>query len=29
MVTEGTIIDNERKYGGQLYEVDFINKTVR
>ncbi|MEG6613640.1 pyridoxamine 5'-phosphate oxidase family protein [Pseudoclostridium thermosuccinogenes] len=28
-LTEGTIIDNERKFGEQLYEVDFINKTAK
>jgi uncharacterized pyridoxamine 5'-phosphate oxidase family protein len=28
-LTEGTIIDEERKYGEYLYEVDFINKTVK
>lgn len=28
-LTEGTIIDNERKYGEQQYEIDFINKTVK
>jgi uncharacterized pyridoxamine 5'-phosphate oxidase family protein len=28
-LTEGTIIDNERKYGEGLYEVDFINKTAK
>jgi len=28
-LTEGTIIDNERKYGEHLYEIDFINKTVK
>jgi len=28
-LTKGTIIDNERKYGEQLYEIDFINKTVK
>ena len=28
-LTEGTIIDNERKYGEQHYEVDLINKTVK
>ena len=28
-LTEGTIIDNEKKYGEQLYEVDFINKTAK
>ncbi|GKX31321.1 hypothetical protein SH1V18_38010 [Vallitalea longa] len=27
-LTEGTIIDNERKYGEQKYEIDFINKVV-
>lgn len=28
-LTEGTITDNERKYGEHQYEVDFINKTVK
>lgn len=28
-LTEGTITDNERKYGEGQYEVDFINKTVK
>jgi len=28
-LTEGTIIDNERKYGEQKYEIDFINKVVK
>jgi uncharacterized pyridoxamine 5'-phosphate oxidase family protein len=28
-LTEGTIIDHERKYGDVQYEVDFINKTAR
>lgn len=28
-LTEGTIIDNERKYGEQQYEIDFRNKTAR
>lgn len=28
-LTEGTIIDNERKYGEQQYEVDFINHVAR
>lgn len=28
-LTEGTIIDNEKKYGELQYEIDFINKTVR
>lgn len=27
--TAGTIIDEERKYGEQMYEVDFINKTAK
>lgn len=27
-LTEGTIIDHERKYGELQYEVDFVNKTV-
>jgi uncharacterized pyridoxamine 5'-phosphate oxidase family protein len=26
---EGTITDNEKKYGEQLYEIDFINKTAK
>lgn len=28
-LAEGTIIDNERKYGEQQYEVDFINQTTK
>ncbi len=28
-LTEGTIIDNERKYGDLKYEVDFINHTAK
>ena len=28
-LTEGTITDDEMKYGERLYEVDFINKTVK
>jgi Pyridoxamine 5''-phosphate oxidase. len=28
-LTEGIIIDNERKYGEQQYEVDFINRTAK
>jgi uncharacterized pyridoxamine 5'-phosphate oxidase family protein len=28
-LTEGTIIDNEQKYGESQYEVDFINKTAK
>jgi hypothetical protein len=28
-LTEGTIIDNERKYGERQYEVDFINHTAK
>ncbi len=28
-LTEGTITDNERKYGDQQYEVDFINHTAK
>ncbi|MCM1991351.1 pyridoxamine 5'-phosphate oxidase family protein [Oceanirhabdus seepicola] len=28
-LTEGTIIDNERKYGEQMYDIDFINKAVK
>ena len=28
-LTDGTIIDNERKYGELKYEVDFINKTAK
>jgi len=28
-LTEGTITDNERKYGEGLYEVDFINHTAK
>jgi len=27
-LTEGTIIDNEEKYGERHYKVDFINKTA-
>ncbi len=28
-LTEGTLIDHERKYGDQQYEIDFINKTAK
>jgi len=28
-LTEGTIIDNEEKYGERQYEIDFINKMVK
>ncbi len=28
-LTEGTIIDNEEKYGEHQYEIDFINKTAK
>ncbi|QLY77877.1 pyridoxamine 5'-phosphate oxidase family protein [Clostridium intestinale] len=28
-LTEGTIIDNEKKYGESQYEIDFINKTAK
>ncbi|WP_315113140.1 pyridoxamine 5'-phosphate oxidase family protein [Clostridium intestinale] len=28
-LTEGTIIDNENKYGEGQYEIDFINKTAK
>lgn len=28
-LTEGTIIDHEKKYGEQQYEIDFINKVVK
>lgn len=28
-LTEGTIIDNEEKYGEHLYEIDFINKRAK
>ncbi|GAA0751162.1 pyridoxamine 5'-phosphate oxidase family protein [Clostridium sartagoforme] len=28
-LTEGTIIDNEKKYGEHIYEIDFINKTAK
>lgn len=28
-LTEGTIIDNERKYGEWQYEIDFVNKTAK
>ncbi|MDR2914915.1 MAG: pyridoxamine 5'-phosphate oxidase family protein [Tannerella sp.] len=28
-LTEGTIIDNGKKYGELQYEIDFINKTVK
>jgi hypothetical protein len=27
-LTEGTITDNEKKYGERLYHVDFVNKTA-
>jgi len=27
-LTDGVIIDNERKYGERKYEIDFMNKTV-
>lgn len=27
-LTEGTIIDHEKKYGENKYEIDFINKTA-
>jgi uncharacterized pyridoxamine 5'-phosphate oxidase family protein len=29
VLTAGTIIDNERKYGESQYEIDFINKTAK
>lgn len=29
ILTEGTIIDNEKKYGEWLYEVDFTAKTAK
>lgn len=28
-LTEGIIIDNEKKYGEYKYEIDFINKTAK
>ena len=28
-LTEGTITDNEEKYGDRFYQVDFINKTAK
>ncbi len=28
-LTEGTITDNEKKYGQHQYEIDFINKTAK
>ncbi|WP_435307724.1 pyridoxamine 5'-phosphate oxidase family protein [Sebaldella termitidis] len=28
-LTEGTIIDHEKKYGEMQYEIDFINKTAK
>ncbi len=28
-LTEGTIIDNEEKYGEHKYEINFINRTAR
>jgi general stress protein 26 len=28
-LTEGTITDNEKKYGEHQYEIDFINKTAK
>ena len=28
-LTEGTIFDNEKKYGEHKYEIDFINKVVK
>lgn len=28
-LTEGTITDNEKKYGEQQYEIDFVNKKVK
>ncbi|MDR7855171.1 pyridoxamine 5'-phosphate oxidase family protein [Tissierella sp.] len=28
-LTEGTIIDNEKKYGELVYEVDLVNKTSK
>lgn len=28
-LTEGTITDNEKKYGEWQYKVDFVNKTVK
>lgn len=28
-LTEGTLIDHERKYGEVQYEIDFINKTAK
>ena len=29
VLTEGTIIDHDEKYGEQKYEVDFMNKTTK
>ncbi len=28
-LTNGTIIDHEKKYGDMQYEIDFVNKTAR
>ncbi len=28
VLTEGTITDNEQKYGERIYEVDFVNKAA-
>ena len=28
-LTEGTITDNEEKYGDRLYEIDFVNKIAK
>ncbi|WP_167957200.1 pyridoxamine 5'-phosphate oxidase family protein [Anaerosporobacter faecicola] len=28
-LTEGTIIDNEEKYGEHQYDIDFINKVIK
>jgi general stress protein 26 len=28
-LTEGTIIDHEKKYGEMQYEIDFVNKTAK
>ncbi len=28
-LTEGTIFDNEKKYGEHKYEIDFINKVIK
>lgn len=28
-LTEGTIIDHEKKYGENIYEIDLLNKVVK